>query len=162
MRQFLSASSDGCGFGGGVGGFGLLFRFASGLTGGFLRGFYGLRVTVPGILAVGGPLRGFLGQFRDLFAGAVAVVPVSPSFEMYWVNCSILGLKHVPVPYHEDLTISIDEIISAISGDTRIVVLLNPNNSVDNVYTEEELQKVILRTREVGAVLIIDEAYHYF
>ena len=25
------------------------------------------------------------------------VVTVSPSFEMYWVNCSILGLKHVPV-----------------------------------------------------------------
>ena len=90
------------------------------------------------------------------------VVTVSPSFEMYWVNCSILGLKHVPVPYYDDLTISIDEIISAISGDTRIVVLLNPNNPVGNVYSEEELHKVILRTREVGAILIIDEAYHYF
>ena len=90
------------------------------------------------------------------------VVTVSPSFEMYWVNCSLLGLKHVPVPYLEDLTISIDEIVSAISGDTRIVVLLNPNNPVGNVYTEDELQKVIRRTREVGAVLIIDEAYHYF
>ena len=26
------------------------------------------------------------------------VVTVSPSFEMYWVNCNILGYKHVPVP----------------------------------------------------------------
>ena len=90
------------------------------------------------------------------------VVTVSPSFEMYWVNCSILGYKHVPVAYEDDLTISIDKIIAAISDDTRIVVLLNPNNPVGNVYTQEELEKVIDRAHEVGAVVIIDEAYHYF
>ena len=90
------------------------------------------------------------------------VVTVSPSFEMYWVNCSILGLKHVPVAYNDDLTIDIDKIIEAITDDTRIVVLLNPNNPVGNVYTEDELQRVIRRADEVGAVIIIDEAYHYF
>lgn len=90
------------------------------------------------------------------------VVTVSPSFEMYWVNCCILGLKHVPVSYEEDLTISIDKIIEAISSDTRIVVLLNPNNPVGNVYTEDELRKVVVRAKEVGAIVIIDEAYHYF
>lgn len=90
------------------------------------------------------------------------VVTVAPSFEMYWVNCSILGYKHVPVSYEKDLTISIDKIIAAISDDTRIVVLLNPNNPIGNVYTEEELQKVIARAKEVGAVVIVDEAYHYF
>ena len=90
------------------------------------------------------------------------VVTVAPSFEMYRVNCMLLGLKHVPVSYHDDLTIPIEEIISAISENTRIIVLLNPNNPVGNVYTEEELQAVICRAREVGAIVIIDEAYHYF
>ena len=90
------------------------------------------------------------------------VVTVSPSFEMYWVNCNILGFHHVPVMYENDLTISIDKILDAITEDTRIVVLLNPNNPVGNVYTEEELEKVIQKTKQVGAVVIIDEAYHYF
>lgn len=90
------------------------------------------------------------------------VVTVAPSFEMYWVNCSILGLKHVPVPYEKDLTIKIENIIAAISENSRIVVLLNPNNPIGNVYTEEELQRVIDRAEEVGAIVIIDEAYHYF
>lgn len=90
------------------------------------------------------------------------VVTVSPSFEMYWVNCSILGLKHVPVAYEPDLTIKIEKILAAISEDTRVVVLLNPNNPVGNVYTEEELEQVIRRAEEVGAVVIVDEAYHYF
>ena len=90
------------------------------------------------------------------------VVTVSPSFEMYWVNCSILGLKHVAVSYEKDMTINVDKIISAISNDTRIVVLLNPNNPIGNVYTDEEVEKVITRANEVGAIVIIDEAYHYF
>lgn len=90
------------------------------------------------------------------------VVTVAPSFEMYWVNCSILGLKHVPVNYEKDLTISIEKILNAITEDTRVVVLLNPNNPIGNVYTEEELKEVIGRAKDVGAVVIIDEAYHYF
>ena len=81
---------------------------------------------------------------------------------MYWVNCCILGLKHVPVSYEKDLTISIDKILDAINENTRIVVLLNPNNPVGNVYTEDELKMVIEKTKKVGAIVIIDEAYHYF
>ena len=30
------------------------------------------------------------------------------------------------------------------------------------MYTEEELERVIERAKEVGAVVIVDEAYHYF
>lgn len=90
------------------------------------------------------------------------VVTVAPSFEMYWVNCSILGLHHVPVAYESDLTISADKIIDAITENTRVVVLLNPNNPIGNVYTEEEATKIITAAKKVGAVVIIDEAYHYF
>lgn len=90
------------------------------------------------------------------------VVTVAPSFEMYWVNCNILGYKHVPVQYNDDWTIDIERIVNAITENTRVVVLLNPNNPVGNVYTEDEFEKVQKRAEEVGALLIIDEAYHYF
>ena len=90
------------------------------------------------------------------------VVTVAPSFEMYWVNCNILGYKHVPVSYESDLTIKIDKIVSAITENTRIVVLLNPNNPIGNVYTDAEFDAVQKRAEEVGALVIVDEAYHYF
>ena len=90
------------------------------------------------------------------------VVTVSPSFEMYWVNCSILGLNHVPVAYEDDLTISADKILDAIGENTRIVVLLNPNNPVGNVYSSEDIERIIAKAKTVGAVVLIDEAYHYF
>ena len=90
------------------------------------------------------------------------VVTVAPTFEMYWVNCSILGYKHVPVAYEPDLTIKIEKIVAAITENTRIVVLLNPNNPIGNVYTDAEFDAVQKRAEEVGALVIIDEAYHYF
>lgn len=90
------------------------------------------------------------------------VITVSPSFEMYWVNCNILGLKHFPIPYRDDLTIDINDILAAIDDDTRIVVLLNPNNPVGNAYTEEEVVRVIEKASAHRAVVVIDEAYHYF
>lgn len=90
------------------------------------------------------------------------VVTVTPTFEMYWVNCSILGLHHVPVSYEPDLTISVDKIIQAITGDTRIVALLNPNNPIGNVYSQAELERILDKAESVGAVVIIDEAYHYY
>ncbi len=91
-----------------------------------------------------------------------SVVTVAPSFEMYWVNCAMLGLKHVPVSYEPDLTMDVQKIIDAIDETTDIVVLLNPNNPIGNVYTDEEARKIIEKAREVGAIVIVDEAYHYF
>lgn len=90
------------------------------------------------------------------------VVTVSPSFEMYWVNCNILGLKHVGVEYESDLSISIDKLCDAITNDTRVVVLVNPNNPVGNVYTDKDIERIVTKSKEVGAIVIIDEAYHYF
>lgn len=90
------------------------------------------------------------------------VVTVTPSFEMYGVNCNILGLKHVPVSYNTDLSIDIANIVKAIDQDTRIVVLINPNNPVGNVYTEAELETIIRAAEIAGAIVVIDEAYHYF
>ncbi len=90
------------------------------------------------------------------------VITVSPTFEIYWVCCNLLGLKHKPVQYENDFTININKIIDAINNDTRIIVLLNPNSPIGNLYTEKEVYKVIEKAKTVGALVIIDEAYHYF
>ncbi len=114
------------------------------------------------ILVTNGTDRGIRSLLETFGEPRKAVVTVSPSFEMYRINCSLLGLLHKPVEYDEDLTIDVEKIISAIDEDTRIVVLLNPNNPVGNVYSTEEFERILLRAKAVDALLIVDEAYHYF
>ena len=72
------------------------------------------------------------------------------------------ALKQNRIDPKKDLTIDINKIVEAITENTRIVVLLNPNNPIGNVYTENELKIVVEKAKSVGAVVIIDEAYHYF
>lgn len=119
-------------------------------------------VAFDNVLATNGSDQGIRYLLQTFGEKGKNVVTVAPSFEMYWVNCNILGYKHVPVSYKDDLTIDVEQILTAIDEDTRIVVLLNPNNPVGNAYTEEEAKAVINKARQVGAVVIIDEAYHYF
>jgi len=119
-------------------------------------------VKMENVLATNGSDMGIRYLFEVFGEVGKEVVTVAPSFEMYWVNCCILGLKHVPVPYEPDMTMDIEKVLAAIGADTRIVVLLNPNNPVGNVYTEDEVSRVIAKAQSVGAIVIIDEAYHYF
>lgn len=90
------------------------------------------------------------------------VVTVAPSFEMYRIYSLVFGLNHRPVTLGEGFSIPMEDILSAIREDTDIVVLLNPNNPVGRAYTEAELEQITARAGEVGALVIVDEAYHYF
>lgn len=90
------------------------------------------------------------------------VVTVAPSFEMYRIYSLVFGLNHRAVTYHEDFSLPVEEILAAIREDTDIVVLLNPNNPVGRAYTDEEFVRITDKAAEVGALVIIDEAYHYF
>jgi histidinol-phosphate aminotransferase len=90
------------------------------------------------------------------------VVTVSPTFEMYRINCSLLGYKHKKVEYDNDLKVNPRKILDAITEDTRVVVLVNPNNPIGDVYNDSDVDKIIQKADTVGALVIIDEAYHYF
>lgn len=90
------------------------------------------------------------------------VLTVSPTFEMYWVNCSILGLKHKYITFEKDFSLDTEKIYNSITRDTGIVVLLNPNSPIGYIYSEEEVDKIIEKAKQNDALVVIDEAYHYF
>ncbi len=90
------------------------------------------------------------------------VVTVAPSFEMYWVNCSMLGLCHVPVDLEPDFTVPVEKLLAAVTEKADVVAILNPNNPVGRGYSLEEGRRLARKARECGAILLVDEAYHYF
>ncbi|MCI8455131.1 MAG: aminotransferase class I/II-fold pyridoxal phosphate-dependent enzyme [Lachnospiraceae bacterium] len=91
-----------------------------------------------------------------------AAVTVSPTFEMYRINCLIFGLRHKPVSYNPDFSLDLDRVLDAITDEVSIVSVLNPNNPIGTVYTEEEFDRIVKKAAAVGALVIVDEAYHYF
>jgi len=90
------------------------------------------------------------------------LLTVLPTFEMYDVYSKMFGMNHVNVDYKEDFTLDANDILDAVNENTGIVILLNPNSPIGTVYNEKEVRAVIEKARKAGALVVIDEAYHYF
>lgn len=90
------------------------------------------------------------------------VVTVAPSFAMYEVYCVMFGVTHRGVPIGEDLAFPTEDFLAAIGQDTSIVVLLSPNNPAGGVLPRSVVERIIKKAAEHDAVVVIDEAYHYF
>lgn len=90
------------------------------------------------------------------------IVGVVPSYFMFQVYSEMYGRNFIKIPYNEDLSINIDNIIKELTIDTQMLILLNPNNPMGNVYSDEEFEKLFKICQENEITLLIDEAYHYF
>lgn len=90
------------------------------------------------------------------------IVGVVPSYFMFQVYSEMYGRDLVKVPYNEDLSISIENIMKELTDDTQMLILLNPNNPMGNVYSDEEFEVLFKACLEKEITLLIDEAYHYF
>ncbi len=90
------------------------------------------------------------------------IVGVVPSYFMFQVYSEMYGRDFVKVPYNEDLSMDIDNIIEMLTDDTQLLILLNPNNPMGNVYSDEEFERIFEVARKKQINILIDEAYHYF
>ncbi len=90
------------------------------------------------------------------------LLSVTPTFEMYHVYCNMYGLIHETVPYNDTFQVSAEDIISRIDDNTSMVVLLNPNSPIGTTFCDSEIIKLIQTAAKKEAIVIIDEAYHYF
>lgn len=90
------------------------------------------------------------------------LVCVTPTFGMYKVYADMVNMNTVFVHYEEDYTFDINKLIAQINENTGIVSLVNPSMPIGNSYTSDEVISVIEAARKVNAMVIIDEAYHYF
>ena len=90
------------------------------------------------------------------------IVGVVPSYFMFQVYSEMYGRNFVKVPYNDDLTMDVENIIKEMTDETQLLILLNPNNPMGNVYSDDEFERVMKVASEKQITVLVDEAYHYF
>lgn len=90
------------------------------------------------------------------------LICVSPTFGMYKVYADMQQMETKFVHYEEDYTVDINKVLNEIDDETSLVSLVNPSMPIGNVYTDQEIEAVVKKAAEHNALVIIDEAYHYF
>ncbi|MDR2106513.1 MAG: histidinol-phosphate transaminase [Coriobacteriales bacterium] len=91
-----------------------------------------------------------------LSPGDTAIVP-DPSFPLYISASWLTGADVVRVPL-KDFTVDLDAIQAAVTPQTRLVWLCNPNNPTGTAFTDEQLRGFLAKL-DSGIVVVLDEAY---
>jgi histidinol-phosphate aminotransferase len=92
--------------------------------------------------------------------GQPEVVMAMPAFDTYITSAKAMGARIVCVPPGPDYAFPIDRVLTAVTPNTRLVYVNNPNNPTGQPVARDAIHRI---AREAGhALIFVDEAYHDF
>jgi histidinol-phosphate aminotransferase len=91
-----------------------------------------------------------------------SVVMLNPAYSMYELYARIFQGELKRVDYRKDRRCDVAAILAAVQPGVRIVILANPNQPTGTAIDTADVRGIVARAGEVGAVCVIDEAYHPF
>jgi histidinol-phosphate aminotransferase len=91
--------------------------------------------------------------------GAV-LLSVEPSFVMYRMIATFVGMRYVGVPLAEDFSLDLKATLDAIEREQpALVFLAYPNNPTGNLFDAAGIRKII---EAAPGLVVVDEAYYAF
>jgi aspartate/methionine/tyrosine aminotransferase len=89
------------------------------------------------------------------------VVLVLPNYMQIWGIARNLGcnVKEVHLDVDDAWALDADALDEAVTTDTKMIVVVNPNNPTGRIMREAEMDAVVAAAERVGAWLLADEVY---
>ena len=86
------------------------------------------------------------------------VINCIPTFDMYRTRTIINGAKLVNVPRDESYAIRVSAVKAAVTPETKLIILANPNSPTGTVTPENDISALL----ETDVPVLVDEAYYEF
>jgi histidinol-phosphate aminotransferase len=90
------------------------------------------------------------------------VVVLDPTYPMYMVYAELFELEYRRFVYGQDHRPLMQSLYDNCDDKTAIVAIANPNLPIESALTRDELRKIAAHCQSLGAILVVDEAYHHF
>ena len=115
------------------------------------------RIAVPNIFLGNGSdepidllFRAFCEPGRD------NIVSINPTYGMYRVAADTNNVSVRLVALNENFELIADEVLAAVTSETKIIFLCSPNNPSGNALDHHEMLRII---KNFEGIVVIDEAY---
>ena len=90
------------------------------------------------------------------------VLLTDPTFGMYPIYCQMFQAEYLPFVKYTSLTsFPKERFLDKIRDDTKIAVIINPNNPTGYTVPEGYLKQVLKKAQDTETMVIIDEAYSF-
>src|SRR3989338_3360287 len=94
--------------------------------------------------------------------GKDEIIIPTPTFAMFKFYAQLNEAIIKEIQYNYDLSFPVKKVLGGINKNTKIVVLVNPNNPTGTSIKEQNIIKIIEKAQENNTIVIIDEAYCQF
>ena len=84
------------------------------------------------------------------------IITLPPTYGMYSVLADLNAIENREVLLTNAFQPNVDEILNAISADTKMIFLCSPNNPTGNSFSDENVLKIL---KNFDGLVVIDEAY---
>ena len=117
-------------------------------------------VSAEQLLLTNGSDQGIDVVLRCLLEPGTNLVMAMPGFTMFKQTVGTIGADFIEVPYPADFVFPYEQIRQAVNAQTRIIVVINPNNPTG---TSAPLTQVEALLQEFpDCAVLVDEAYYEF
>jgi len=127
----------------------------------YINGSRGVSYTPEQVIVTpGGKPVMFFVLLALLESGDEAIYP-DPGFPIYRSMIDFSGAKAVPIPLREasGFTLDVDELVSLITEQTRLLILNSPANPTGGVVPRADLEKIARLAVEHDLAVLSDEIY---
>ena len=88
------------------------------------------------------------------------VIVLKPAYAMYRFYAEVAGAKITEIEYPPEMDFPLEEVLRAITKETRAILIANPNNPTGTAVSLEGIARILRKARH--AAVLIDEAYYEF
>jgi len=125
--------------------------------------FYGLTID-PGseVLVTAGATEALAATILALVSAGDEVVTFEPFYDAYGALIALAGGVHRTVRLRSPSFLpDLDELNSAVTDRTRLIIINNPHNPTGTVFPREILQTVVELAHRHDALIVTDEVYEH-
>ena len=88
---------------------------------------------------------------------------LSPTYAMYYVYSKIFKIKLFKFENYRNLNLQFhNDFKIFLKKKPKILFIYNPNQPIENYFSLDELEKIILKCQKIKCLVVIDEAYYMF
>jgi len=119
-------------------------------------------INTQELLLTHGSEQGIRYVFDTFLDEGNEVIFLDPSYAMYDVYSYYNKAQVKNIKFGNSRVIPLSEVISAITNNTRLFVLANPNNPTGSVFSFNEILQIAEHTLKNNTIFLLDEAYYYY